>query len=81
MYESLPLGEVDSRVGHIARHDTKDKPKNTDGTDQEQEDTEVPLLLHARIPMRIMSLPHCQSSSSARCLSEAQIMRDGQLCA
>ena len=42
MYESLPLGEVDSRVGHIAKHE-KDK-KNADGTDQEQEDSEVNFL-------------------------------------
>ena len=44
MYESLPLGEVDSRVGHIAKHE-KDK-KNADGTDQEQEDSEVNFLLY-----------------------------------
>ena len=45
MYENLPLGEVDSRVGHIAKHE-KDKAKNADGTDQEQEDSEVLLLLY-----------------------------------
>ncbi len=45
MYENLPLGEVDSRVGHIAKHE-KDKAKNADGTDQEQDDSEVPLLLY-----------------------------------
>ena len=56
MYESLPLGEMDSRVGHIARH-KKDKANNTDGTDQEQEDSEVPLPLHACIPLPICPLP------------------------
>lgn len=44
MYESLPLGEVDSRVGHIARHE-KDKGKNEAGT--EQEDSEVKISMHA----------------------------------
>jgi len=44
MYESLPLGEVDSRVGHIARHE-KDKGKNEAGT--EQEDSEVNIFMHA----------------------------------
>ena len=64
MYESLPLGEVDSRVGHIARH-KKDKAKNTDGTDQEQEDSEVP-------PGPSHTCMHSPADvSSARCLSRA----------
>ena len=40
MYETLPLGDVDSRVGQFAKHD-KDKAsaKPLDGA--EQEDSEV----------------------------------------
>ena len=42
MYEGLPLGEVDSRVGQLARHE-KDRANNADGTDQEQDNSEVTL--------------------------------------
>ena len=65
MYESLPLGEVDSRVGHIARHE-KDKAKNADGIDQEQEDSEVPPLLHISLQ---------GNSNPCQLFNQGQVMR------
>ena len=40
MYENLPLGEVDSRVGQFARHD-KEKAKIADGTEQEESEVQL----------------------------------------
>ena len=40
MYESLPLGEVDSRVGQFAKHDMKEKASKP-GEEAEAEDSEV----------------------------------------
>ena len=39
MYESLPLGEVDSRVGQFAKHDLKEKGARP-GDDAEAEGSE-----------------------------------------
>ena len=40
MYESLPLGEVDSRVGQFAKHDMKEKGAKP-GEDADAEYSEV----------------------------------------
>ena len=51
MYESLPLGEVDSRVGQFAKHDMKEKGAKL-GEDAEAEDSEV------RAPLSCVQLTH-----------------------
>ena len=78
MYESLPLGEVDSRVGHIARHE-KDTAKNAEGTDQEQEDSEVHLLLPVTSSLCDTPRPLSAFISRQGCKRQASVLNSSLL--
>ena len=49
MYESLPLGEVDSRVGQFAKHDMKEKGAKP-GEEAEAEESEVRAFWPTKLP-------------------------------
>ena len=61
MYESLPLEEVDSRVGQFAKHDMKEKGAKP-GEEAEAEESEVRTFWPTRLPNSCRGMSGAQPS-------------------